>query len=87
MNNIIKIIEFITKWQQENDSDFKVVPNDNHSSLVFNHKNQIYKFTFSTQIKRDRCRLNIPNELMNNYQYMVEQEDGFTYYLFAEGDF
>lgn len=87
MENIFKIIEYIINWQKENDSDFKTVPIDEHSHLVFNHKNQIYRFIFSDKYKRDGCRLNIPRELMTNYPYMLEQEDGFTYYLFTEGDY
>ena len=85
--NITKIIDYISKWQKENDFNFKVLPNDEHSSLVFNHKNQIYRFIFSNKFKRDKCRLSIPKELQINYDYMIEQEDGFTYYLFTEGDF
>ena len=87
MNNILKIIEHINNWQKENDLDFQTIPNDEHSSLIFHHKNQIYKFIFSTESKRDKCRLNIPYELLDNYHYMIEQEDGFTYYLFTEGDY
>lgn len=86
MNNIFKIIEFVTKWQLENDSNFKVLPTDEHASLVFNHENQIYKFIFSNKLKRDDCRLRIPKELLVIYNHMLEQEDGFTYYLFTKGD-
>lgn len=87
MENIFKIIEYIVNWQNEYDSEFKTIPIDEHSHLIFNHKNQIYRFIFSNKYKRDRCRLNIPMDLMNNYHYMIEQEDGFTYYLFTEGDY
>lgn len=87
MENIFKIIEYIVNWQNEHDSEFKTIPIDEHSHLIFNHKNQIYRFIFSNKYKRERCRLNIPMDLMNNYHYMIEQEDGFTYYLFTEGDY
>lgn len=82
MNNLFKIIEYIINWQQENDSDFKTVPTDNHSSLIFNHENQIYKFIFSDKHTRDMCRISIPQELMKDYHYMIEQEEGFTFYSF-----
>lgn len=84
---VFDIIKFITNWQIENDSEFTVLPNDKHSVLIFNHKNQIYKFIFSNKHKREMCRLRIPHELLNQYQFMIEQEDGFTYYLLSEGDF
>lgn len=87
MNDIFKIIDYIINWQQENDSEFKTLPIDEHSHLVFNHKNQIYRFIFSNKHKRDMCRLSIPRELINDYHYMIEQEDGFTFYLFTEGDY
>ena len=84
---VFDIIKFITNWQIENDSEFTVLPNDEHSALIFNHKNQIYKFIFSNKHKREMCRLRIPHELLNQYQFMIEHEDGFTYYLLSEGDF
>lgn len=84
---VFDIIKFIINWQIENDSEFTVLPNDEHSTLIFNHKNQIYKFIFSNKHKREMCRLRIPHELLNQYQFMIEQEDGFTYYLLSEGDF
>ena len=87
MNNKIKIIKYITKWQRENDFDFKTLPIDEHYYLIFNHESQIYKFVFSNKYKRDECRLSIPLELIEPYQYMIEQEDGFTYYLFTKGDY
>lgn len=86
MNNIFKIIEYINDWQKEHDFDFKLLPIDEHSSLIFNHENQIYRFIFSNKYKRDECRLNIPLELIEHYDYMIEQEEGFTYYLFTKGD-
>ena len=85
--SIYEIIKFISLWQIENDSDFTVLPNDDHSSLIFNHKNQIYKFVFSNKHKRELCRLRIPHELLNEYKFMIEQEDGFTYYSISKGDF
>lgn len=87
MSYIIEIIKFINNWQNTNDENFKTLPNDEHSYLVFNHKNQIFRFVFSNKYKRDKCRRDIPLNLLNNYDYFIEQEDGFTYYLFTKGDF
>ena len=84
MNNIFKIIKYIRAWQNDNDKDFKMLPNDEHACLIFNHKNQIYKFVFSNKYKRDKCRLSIPIDLQMSYDYMIEQEDGFTYYVLKE---
>ena len=81
MNNIFKIITYVYDWQSKHDKDFQSLPVDSHSALIFNHENQIYKFLFSNKHKRDECRLTIPFELIENYNYMIEQEDGFTYYL------
>lgn len=81
MNNIFKIINYINDWQLKNDNEFKIIPNDNHSYLIFNHKNQIYKFVFSNKYKRNKCVSTIPIELLENYSYIMEQEDGLTYYL------
>ena len=86
-NKLFKLIDYINKWQKENDNNFKILPIDEHSYLIFNHKNQIYKFAFSNKHKRDECRLNIPLDILEDYCYMMEQEDGFTYYLFTEGDY
>ena len=87
MKNIYKIIEYIDTWQKQNDFNFKVLPIDEHSHLIFNYKNQIYDFVFSNKIKREKCRLSIPQELLNDCQYMIEQEMGFTFYYFTEGDY
>lgn len=87
MNNIIDIIKFISDWQNEYDNDFKPIPIDEQSTLIFNCKNQIYKFIFSDVYKRNKCRAAIPRKLMTDFTYMIEQEDGFTYYLFTKGDF
>lgn len=87
METIIEIIKYINAWQKNNDVDFKSIPIDNHSYLIFNHKNQIYRFIFSNDNMRNICRASIPQKLLNNYDYMIEQEDGFTYYLFTEGDY
>lgn len=86
MNYLYELIEYINSWQKENDIDFKVLPIDEHSHLIFNYKNQIYDFIFSNKIKREKCRLSIPQKLLDNYQYAIEQENGFTFYYLAKGD-
>lgn len=86
MNNIFKIIKFITNWQNVNDKDFKNLPVDELSSLIFNYKNQIYKFIFSNKYIRQQCISSIPQNLLFEYEYMIEQEDGFTYYKIIKGD-
>ena len=44
---IYKLIEYITNWQKENDSEFKLIPVDDHSAMIFNMGNQEFKFIFS----------------------------------------
>lgn len=83
-NKMFDIIKYIDIWQKENDLEFKTLPIDDHSHLVFNHGRHIYRFIFSSKQKRDECVLHIPKELIEEYQYIIEQEDGLTYYLFME---
>lgn len=84
---IEKIAEFIRNWQNKNDLEFTPIPIDNHSALIFNNGNRIYKFMFSNKHKRDNCKSEIPKEYLSHYDCMIEQEDGFTFYKFnLEGD-
>lgn len=76
------IINYINKWQNINDSDFKVIPTDNHFAMVFNLGNQEYKFIFSSKTKQRECQMSIPNELLTDFTYLIEQEEGLTFYKF-----
>ena len=84
---IKEIIDYISNWQSENDKDFKTLPIDNHSSIIINMGNKEFKFIFSNKYKRDECRINMPIEYLEKFSYMIEQENGFTFYIFnLEGD-
>ena len=82
MNNFNKLREFIKNWQNENDKDFKTLPVDKHSSLIFNHENEINEFVFSNERLRLSCQNNIPQELLKDYVHIINQEKGITYYTF-----
>lgn len=74
-----KIINYISNWQLENDSEFKPVPTDNHSKLIFNYKNKIFTFIFSNQELRDKCKDSLSLEISYNY-IISNDEDGITFY-------
>lgn len=80
---LLELQLYIKNWQKENDSDFKSLPIDNHSKLIFNHKNEIIVFIFSNKTLRDKCKRSIPLNLTADYDLIVDQEDGFTYYKFT----
>ena len=83
MNKFNDIRNTIINWQKENDNEFKAVPNDEHSALIFNHYGQeIIKFIFSNKEKRELCRRAIHMKIEDKYHLYLEQEEGFTYYLF-----
>ena len=82
MNNFNELRTYIRSWQIKYDKDFKPLPIDEHSSLVFNHKNEIIKFVFSNERIREECRASIPSEYLAHYQYVVEQINEFIYYSF-----
>lgn len=82
MNNFEELRNFIKNWQNENDKDFKTLPIDNHSSLIFNHENEIHEFIFSNKDLRLKCQSKIPKKLLLNYIQIIEQEKGMTYYTF-----
>lgn len=79
---MIQIINFITDWQELNDKDFTPVPIDNHESLIFDLGNKKFYFTFSNKTLRDKCNSEIPLELLDNFSYVINQENGLTYYKF-----
>lgn len=74
------VIDYINKWQMTNDSEFKVIPTDNHFAMIFNLGNQEYKFIFSSKAKQRECQMSIPNELLTDFIYLIEQEEGLTFY-------
>ena len=75
-----KIIEFVEEWQKNNDKDFKTLPIDEHSKLIFNFGNRIYEFIFSNNCLRDKCKEELSNDIISEFTYIVDQEDGFTFY-------
>ena len=79
---IYKLIEYITNWQKENDFEFKLIPIDGHSAMIFNMGNQEFKFIFSSKYKATECRMSIPSELLEDFVYIIDQEDGLTLYKF-----
>lgn len=80
MNNILNLIKFINEWQNEYDSEFKPIPIDNHSCLIFNYKNKNFKFIFSNEQLRNKCKDSIPLILLSDFLQIIEQEDGITFY-------
>lgn len=78
-----KLIEFISQWQIENDSEFLPLPVDEHSSIIFNFKNHIHKFIFSNESKRNACKDAIPIELLSQFSYFSETDEGLTYYVLS----
>lgn len=79
---MIDLISYIINWQNENDSEFKPLPVDEHSALIFNDENRIFKFIFSSKFKMSECKASIPHELIKDFQFFINQEEGFTYYKF-----
>lgn len=75
------ICEYINNWQKENDTEFKPIPTDLHAKLVLNNLNVIVTFIFSTKNKMHEC-INSINDDILNFDYILEQEDGLTYYWF-----
>ena len=86
MDNFVKLRNFIKNWQKQNDKNFKLLPNDEHSKLIFHHNNEIIEFIFSTSILRDKCMRSIPKDFLNQYNYMINQENGMTYYKINLGE-
>ncbi len=78
-----ELFQNIRKFQNKYDSNFKTLPVDNHSALIFNFGTYVVKFIFSTKELRRRCLENISNNstvLYDYFEYVIEQEDGLTYY-------
>ena len=80
MNNFEKLRNYIKRWQKDNDLNFKAIPIDNHSYLIFNHYNETVSFIFSNKYLRDECRLSIPIELLKDYTYINENDNQITFY-------
>ena len=82
MKNIINIINYIIDWQNENDKEFKPVPIDDHSKIIFNINNQqIYSFTFSSRFQRRVCYYSIPVELLEEFNYIEEQDNDIVCFM------
>ena len=79
--SILNLVKKIQEWQQEHDENYSNVPIDNHSYLIFNCNNCIFKFIFSNELLKNQCRNAFGLDIMEIFDYMVDQEDGFTYYL------
>lgn len=76
------LLEKIINFQYKYDSDFKLLPIDNHSALIFNYGSYELKFIFSNENIRKQCinHLNEQYDLNDIFDYFIEQEDGLTYY-------
>ena len=81
---MFEIIKFITDWQNKNDKTFKPVPIDTQSLIIFHFGNQIFNFVFSNETLRDKCNSDIPDKLLDDFPYIMDQENGLTYYGFKK---
>lgn len=82
MDNLMQIRNYIKQWQIENDSNYSILPIDDHKKLIFHNGREIISFDFSDKYLMEECRFSIPRELLKDYIYMIDQEDGFIYYSF-----
>lgn len=76
------LLEKIINFQYKYDSDFNILPVDDHSTLIFNYGSYELKFIFSNEDIRRQCisYLNELYDLTIIFDYFIEQEDGLTYY-------
>lgn len=84
IDSILNLIKKIKEWQTTHDAEYSNVPVDNHSYLILNANNLIFKFVFSNELLRNQCKNAFNSELLSIFSYMVDQEEGFTYYLINE---
>lgn len=76
------LLEKIINFQYKYDSDFNILPVDDHSTLILNYGSYELKFIFSNEDIRRQCitYLNELYDLTIIFDYFIEQEDGLTYY-------
>lgn len=77
-----KILKEILDFQKIYDYNFKVLPTDNHSKLILDYGYCKLEFIFSNEILRTKCIQHLNNmiDLMSYFDFIIDQEDGLTYY-------
>ena len=85
-DTIIQIRNYVHNWQLEYDKNYSILPIDEHAKLIFHNGREIITFDFSDKYLMGECRLSIPLDLLKDFPYMIDQEDGFTYYSFNLND-